>query len=96
MKQHNAGRATFLPLDVIRPRSLQPEDKRLLGKEAGVVGIASELVSYDAAYRTIVESLLGNVIVTESLEQANRVARTIGYRYRVVTLEGDIVNAGVP
>lgn len=94
LKQHNAGRATFLPLDVIRPRSLQPEDKRLLGKEAGVVGIASELVSYDAAYRTIVESLLGNVIVTESLEQANRVARTIGYRYRVVTLEGDIVNAG--
>lgn len=94
LKQHNAGRATFLPLDVIRPRSLQAEDKRQLAKEAGVVGIASELVTFEATYQPIIESLLGNVIVTESLEQANRVARTLGYRYRVVTLEGDIVNAG--
>lgn len=94
LKKHNAGRATFLPLDVIRSRSVQAEDKRLLAKESGVVGIASELVTYEATYRPIIESLLGNVIVTETLEQANKVARTLGYRYRVVTLEGDIVNAG--
>lgn len=94
LKQHNAGRATFLPLDVIRPRSLAADDKRQLAKESGVIGIASELVSYEATYRPILEALLGNVIVTETLEQANKVARTLGYRYRVVTLEGDIVNAG--
>jgi len=94
LKQHNAGRATFLPLDVIRSRHIQQEDKRLIGKEAGVVGIASELVSFDERYRAIIESMLGNVIVTEKLEQANRVARACGYRYRVVTLEGDLVNAG--
>ncbi|MGN7470275.1 chromosome segregation protein SMC [Brevibacillus sp. SAFN-007a] len=94
LKQHNAGRATFLPLDVIRPRTLQAGDRQQLAKESGVVGIASELVSFEEAYRPILESMLGNVIVTEKLEQANRVARTLGYRYRVVTLEGDIVNAG--
>ncbi|CAI8789296.1 Chromosome partition protein Smc [Brevibacillus sp. IT-7CA2] len=94
LKQHNAGRATFLPLDVIRSRTLQASDKRQLEAESGVVGIASELVSFEEAYRPILESLLGNVIITEKLEQANRVARTLGYRYRVVTLEGDIVNAG--
>ncbi|WDV93287.1 chromosome segregation protein SMC [Brevibacillus parabrevis] len=94
LKQHNAGRATFLPLDVIRPRTLQAQDKQQLAKESGVVGIASELVSFEETYRPILESMLGNVIITENLEQANRVARTLGYRYRVVTLEGDIVNAG--
>lgn len=94
LKKHNAGRATFLPLDVIRPRSLQAEDRRLLDKETGVVGIASTLVTFDDTYRSIFASLLGNVIVTETLEQANRVARLCGYRYRVVTLDGDIVNAG--
>ena len=94
LKKHNAGRATFLPLDVIRPRQIQPEDKRRLEKEDGVVGIASELVSFDATYRPILESLLGNVVVTQTLEQANRVARSLGYRYRIVTLEGDLVNAG--
>lgn len=94
LKKNNAGRATFLPLDVIRPRHIQAEDKRRLEKEEGVVGIASELVSFDPTYRPILESLLGNVIVTETLEQANRVARSLGYRYRIVTLEGDLVNAG--
>ncbi|NGQ93896.1 chromosome segregation protein SMC [Brevibacillus sp. SYP-B805] len=94
LKKHNAGRATFLPLDVIRPRQLQPEDRRLIEREAGVVGVASALVSFEERYRSIIESLLGNVIVTENLEQANKVARACGYRYRVVTLEGDIVNAG--
>lgn len=94
LKKHHAGRATFLPLDVIRPRSVQAEDRRLLDKEPGVIGIASTLVSYAETYRSIFEALLGNVIVTQTLEQANRVARLCGYRYRVVTLDGDIVNAG--
>jgi len=94
LKKHNAGRATFLPLDVIRSRHIQAEDKRQLERENGVVGIASTLVSFEERYRAIIESLLGNVVITETLEQANRVARALGYRYRIVTLEGDIVNAG--
>ncbi|MFM1650736.1 chromosome segregation protein SMC [Brevibacillus sp. B_LB10_24] len=94
LKKQNLGRATFLPLDVIRSRSLAESDRRLLAKEEGVVGIASELVSFAEPYRAIIESMLGTVVVTATLEQANRVARACGYRYRVVTLEGDLVNAG--
>ncbi len=94
LKKHNAGRATFLPLDVIRPRSLAAEDRRIVEKEEGVIGIASGLVTYAEQYRSIIESMLGNVIVTETLQQANKVARACQYRYRVVTLDGDIVNAG--
>ncbi|WP_139492884.1 chromosome segregation protein SMC [Brevibacillus dissolubilis] len=94
LKKHNLGRATFLPLDVIRPRNISDSDRRMIEREDGVVGVASELVSFDERYRSIVESMLGGVIVTETLEQANRVARASSYRYRVVTLEGDIVNAG--
>jgi len=94
LKKHNVGRATFLPLDVIRARNVSAEDRRTIGKEAGVIGVASELVSFEERYRSVIESMLGTVIVTENLEQANRVARACSYRYRVVTVEGDIVNAG--
>ncbi|MGD8190168.1 chromosome segregation protein SMC [Brevibacillus ginsengisoli] len=94
LKKNNLGRATFLPLSVIKSRSLQDSDRRQLAQANGVVGIASELVHFDEKYQAIVESMLGTVIVTQTLEQANQVARTLGYRYRVVTLDGDIVNAG--
>ncbi|MGC5327163.1 chromosome segregation protein SMC [Brevibacillus sp. SYSU BS000544] len=94
LKKNNLGRATFLPLSVIKSRTLQDSDQRQLKQATGVVGIASELISFDNTYRAIVESMLGTVIVTETLEQANQVARMLGYRYRVVTLDGDLVNAG--
>ncbi len=94
LKKQNLGRATFLPLSVIKSRTLLDSDRRQLSQAAGVVGIASELISFEPKYQAIMESLLGTVIVTERLEQANQVARTLGYRYRVVTLDGDIVNAG--
>lgn len=94
LKKNNLGRATFLPLSVIKSRTLQDSDRRQLAQASGVVGIASELVQFEAKYQAIVESMLGTVIVTQTLEQANQVARTLGYRYRVVTLDGDIVNAG--
>jgi chromosome segregation protein len=94
LKQHNLGRATFLPLDVIRSRRLPDADRAIIEKQEGVVGIASELVSFAETYRGIVESLLGTVIITRTLEQANKVARSSGYRYRIVTLDGDLVNAG--
>ncbi|WP_232696997.1 chromosome segregation protein SMC [Brevibacillus daliensis] len=94
LKKHNLGRATFLPLTVIRSRSLSQEDERQVRGQAGVVGIASQLVECEPKYQSVVESMLGNVIITESLEIANRVARSCNYRYRVVTLEGDLVNAG--
>ncbi|WP_410511415.1 chromosome segregation protein SMC [Paenibacillus sp. BR2-3] len=94
LKQRQLGRATFLPLDVIRPRQITGSDRGMLEGAEGFVGIGSELVSYEDKYAGIMGSLLGNVVIAESLEQANRIAARGQYRYRVVTLEGDVVNAG--
>lgn len=94
LKQRQLGRATFLPLDVIRGRQVPEHDKRTAASVDGFVGVASDLVDCDSRYTSIVQSLLGNVLLAETLEQANRIASKCQYRFRVVTLEGDVVNAG--
>lgn len=94
LKQRQSGRATFLPLDVIRPRTLSDSDRRQVEQAEGFIGVGSELVGTEPRYAGIVGSLLGNVLISETLEQANRIASRLQYRYRVVTREGDVVNAG--
>ncbi len=94
LKQRQLGRATFLPLDVIRGRQVPEQDKRTASSVDGFVGVAADLVQSDDRYQSIVHNLLGNVLLAETLEQANRIASKCQYRYRVVTLEGDVVNAG--
>jgi chromosome segregation protein len=94
LKERRAGRATFLPLDVMRSRSLSPRDRELVEGAAGFVGVAAELVECDARYQVIKENLLGQVLVASGMEEANAIARRMGYRYRVVTLDGDVVNPG--
>lgn len=94
LKQRQLGRATFLPLDVIRGRQVPESDKRLAAGADGFVGVAAELVECEPRYASIVQNLLGSVLIADTLEHANRIAAKCGYRYRVVTLEGDVVNAG--
>ncbi|TYP77685.1 chromosome segregation protein SMC [Paenibacillus methanolicus] len=94
LKQRQLGRATFLPLDVIRGRSVPEQDKRMAASIEGFVGVAADLVDSEPRYASIVDNLLGNVLLAETLEQANRIAAKCQYRFRVVTLEGDVVNAG--
>lgn len=94
LKRRQLGRATFLPLDVIRGRSIPESEQRQVQGMEGFVGIAVDLVEFDESYRQIAGSLLGNVIIAQTLEVANRIAARIHYRYRVVTLEGDVVNPG--
>ncbi|MCZ8520091.1 MULTISPECIES: chromosome segregation protein SMC [Paenibacillus] len=94
LKKRQLGRATFLPLDVIRGRSVPDNEQRSIQGMEGFVGIAVDLVKFDEPYRSIAGSLLGNVIIADSLEVANRIAARVQYRYRVVTLDGDIVNPG--
>ncbi|MEF3352373.1 chromosome segregation protein SMC [Paenibacillus sp. GYB006] len=94
LKQRQLGRATFLPLDVIRPRTIGAADRAVAQALDGFVGIGASLVEYHSKYEAIVGSLLGNVIIAERLEDANRIAAKCQYRYRVVTLDGDVVNAG--
>ncbi|BBI34477.1 chromosome segregation protein SMC [Cohnella abietis] len=94
LKQRQSGRATFLPLDVIRARHMSDSDRRSLEQADGFIGVASELVGSEPKYAAIVSSMLGNVLISETLEQANRIASRLQYRFRVVTRDGDIVNAG--
>ncbi|MGM0844568.1 MAG: chromosome segregation protein SMC [Bacillota bacterium] len=94
LKKNQYGRATFLPMNVIKGRSIPSSQLSLLSSEASFVGVAADLLTYDNRYQSIVSNLLGNVIITEDLKGANELAKMAGYRYRFVTLEGDVVNPG--
>ena len=94
LKAKNAGRATFLPLDVMKSRKIQPAVLKLAEGYPGYIGTADSLVQVEGPYKIITENLLGNVIIASSLSGASQIASAIGYRYRVVTTDGDIVNAG--
>ncbi len=91
LAQHHAGRATFLPVTTIRGKILSEKG---LEKAPGFVGIASELVTYDAKYTEIVRSLLGRIVVAENLDAANDIAKSYAYRFRVVTPDGQVIQAG--
>lgn len=94
LKQKRIGRATFLPKTVMKSRKLLPSQLAVAIEHPAFISLAYELVSFDEANRSIVENLLGNVLVASNLEGASQIARSCGFKYRVVTLEGDIVNAG--
>jgi chromosome segregation protein len=94
LKQHSYGRATFLPMTVIKPKVIPAEQIEMLKNHPSFIGIGSELISYEPMYRAIMSNLLGNVIITKDLKGANELARLVQYRYRFVTLDGDVVNPG--
>lgn len=94
LKTNAYGRATFLPLNVIQVKNIPAEQLASVQHHPSFVGIASDLISYDPMYRTVMAHLLGNVIVTTDLKGANELARLLHYRYRLVTLDGDVVSPG--
>ena len=91
LKKSNGGRATFLPIQTTKGNLLTEKG---LENENGFVGIASELVTVDSQYEQIARSLLGRIAVAEDLDYAVLIARKYGYRFRIVTLDGQVVNAG--
>ena len=92
LKRENLGRATFMPVSVIRGRVIEEREKIL--NFAGVCGIASDIVSYSRDYSGIVSSLLGRVIVVENMDCAIKLSSYTGRKYRIVTLGGDVINPG--
>jgi len=86
-----SGRATFLPLTSVKPYSL---NERGLETEAGFVGVAAELLDYDPKYRNVFFNLLGRTVVCRDLDSAVALARRRDYRFRIVTLDGQLVNQG--
>ena len=91
LKSTDGGRATFLPLNTIKSRELRENG---LDDCYGFVGIASELCSCEEKYNTILGSLLGKIVIAEDLNSATSIAKKYSYRFKVVTLDGQVVNAG--
>ena len=94
LKENKLGRATFFPLDVITSRYLSNTILEMVQKENGFVGVASDLVKTDAIYQNILENQLGNVLVVKDMASLERIGHLLNYKYRIVTLDGELSHAG--
>ncbi|MGJ9381380.1 chromosome segregation protein SMC [Salipaludibacillus sp. CF4.18] len=94
LKERKLGRATFLPIDVVKPRSVPSHDHNRIKSLQGFIGIGSELVNFDVKFTSVIQHILGNVVIAKDMKGAQEIARTLNYRFRIVTLDGDVVNPG--
>lgn len=94
LKKTNNGRATFLPLNTIQERFVPDNILHKAESHSGFIGVAAKLIKTDVSYLRAVNHLMGHVIIAESLKDATEIAALTGRRYRVVTLDGDVVNPG--
>ena len=91
LKRRDGGRATFLPMNTIRPADFRD---RAVEREDGFVGMGDALISFDREYANIFSNLLGRVVIADSMDKAMAMARKFGHRFRIVTLDGQVLNAG--
>ena len=89
LKHNKIGRVTFLPMNIIKSKKINN-----IQSKTPFIGIASDLISYDEKYRDILENILGRTIVIDNIDQGIKFARETGHKYKVVTLDGDILNPG--
>lgn len=94
LKVNNLGRATFYPLSVIKGRGIDNNILSVVEGEDGYISIASNLVDYDPKYKDIIENVLGNTIIVKDIDSANRISTLINKRYKIVSLDGQVVNIG--
>ena len=94
LKENRLGRATFYPISSMRARYVDSDTINLLQGEMGFIDVLSNLVSYQAKYDSVVLSQLGNILVTIDIDSATRISKKINSKYRIVTLDGEIINVG--
>lgn len=94
LKDNNLGRATFYPISVINGKYIDNNILSNLEYVTGYIAVASNLVTYDDKYRNIIENVLGNIIIVDNIDTANKVSTSINKRYKIVTLDGQVVNVG--
>ena len=94
LKVNKFGRATFFPLNIIKPREIDNATYRILRDNSDFIGVASDLVRYESTYDKIIKNQLATTIVTSDIDAANKIAKDINYRYKVVTLDGELLNVG--
>ena len=88
LRKNNLGRASFLPISTVKGKKLET----IKGKSQGVLGIASDLIKYDKNYEQVILNLLGRTVITDNMDTAIKLAKENGYTFRIVTMEGDIIN----
>ena len=94
LKQNNLGRATFYPLNIIKSKEVDTSTLSVIKKCPGFISIASSLVKNNAIYDNIINNQLGNVLVVDNIDNANNISKTINYRYKIVTLDGELLHVG--
>lgn len=93
LKSQNAGRATFCPVTTVNGTELDKDKLSLAGKK-GFIAVASALVKTDARFSGIIRNMLGRIIIADNIDNAGNIARSLGFKYKTVTLDGQVVNAG--
>ncbi len=94
LKENNLGRITFLPLDVIKPKEVDNYTKKLLNNQSGYLGVLTDFLEYDSIYQDVISNQFGNILVVKTLEDANTISKLINNKYRIITLDGDIIHVG--
>lgn len=94
LKNNKLGRATFFPLDTIKPKGIDFDTTDNIENDSGYLGILSEFVKYEDKYRNIVLNQLGNIILVRDIDSGNRISKSINNRYKVVTLDGEVIHVG--
>ncbi len=94
LKDNHLGRATFFPMNIIKERYIDNESLNILKNSNDFLGIMSDLVTYNREYDSIVKNQLGNIVVVTNMDSATRLSHMIKSKYKVVTLDGDVVNVG--
>ena len=93
LRRNRLGRATFLPVSAMRPRTLDAKERKVLSMR-GCLGVASELIEYPEVYRGVIENLLGRTVIAENLDRGVEIMRAGNRQFRLVTLQGDVMHAG--
>ena len=94
LKENRLGRATFFPLNIIKPRGIDLDTMNILRGDSGFISVLSDKVEYDKIYYNIVSNQLGNIILVDNIDSANKISKRINQRYKIVTLDGDVVHVG--
>ena len=94
LKINNIGRVTLYPINIMKPKFIEESILKDISKLEGFIDIGSNLTTYDPKYENIVKNQLGNVIVVDKIDNANKISKVINYKYKIVTLDGEILNVG--
>ena len=94
LKDNKLGRATFFPLDVIKPKGIDYEVEMLLEKQKDYLGTMASFVRFDEKYKDVVYNQLGNILVCQNIDSGNQISKMINNRYKIVTLDGEMIHVG--